>query len=202
MIADKDFFLIELDEGQVDFSKLFSNGHPVYLEIGSGKGEFISQYPTHHPDWNFIGLEVRGKRIDNILRKLSPIVNPNVRIARCYVDAKINERFVPDSISGAYIQHPDPWPKKKHHRRRLINQDFLNALSQVLKHDAFVQVSTDHDDYASWIVDEFMQNPYFEPVYDKNILEIPLLDEHIVTWFEHEQKRRGFDPKYMLYRKI
>ncbi|MDZ4121912.1 MAG: tRNA (guanosine(46)-N7)-methyltransferase TrmB [Candidatus Cloacimonadaceae bacterium] len=202
MTSDRDFFLIEIEDRLPDYAELFANTNPVYIEIGSGKGEFISGYPKIHPEWNFIGFELREKRINTILKKLSPTEHPNVRLARRFIDPSITDFLHPQSIQGVFIQHPDPWPKRKHHRRRLINQTFLNALVEIMAPDAFVQVSTDHEDYATWIADEFTINPYFSAVYDDLIMDYSVLDEHIVTWFEQEQKRQGYHPKYMLFKKL
>jgi hypothetical protein len=102
--------------------------------------------------------------------------------------------FQSSSVSGVFIQHPDPWPKRKHHRRRLIQQNFLDSLASILIPNAKVQVSTDHSDYAAWIVEEFLQNPNFTSLQDDPIQLHPNLDEHIVTWFEEEQRRHGYHP--------
>ncbi len=202
MITDRDFFQIEVDEEKLNYESLFGNANPVYIEIGIGKGEFISRYPIVHPNWNFIGFEMSGKRIDNTLRKLNPSLNPNVRIAKKFIDDNITGYIPPASVHGVFIQHPDPWPKRKHHRRRLINQKFLTALAEITLPEAFIQVATDHDEYASWIVDEFLQNPYFSAVYEDIILSHSGLDEHIVTWFEQEQRRQGYEPQFMLFKKL
>lgn len=202
MISDRDFFEIEIGESRLDYKAIFGNDYPVYIEVGCGKGEFISRYPVVHPTWNFIGFEMSGKRINNTLKKLNPEINPNVRITRKFIDASITQFIAPASVHGVFIQHPDPWPKRKHHRRRLINQAFLKALSEIMIPGAFVQIATDHEEYASWIVDEFIQNPYFSSAFNDIILTHSGLDEHIVTWFEQEQRRQGFEPFFMLFKKL
>nr|MDK2850557.1 tRNA (guanine-N7-)-methyltransferase [Candidatus Cloacimonadota bacterium] len=201
MINDRDFFVIEPAEDAL-LNDIFDNNHDLYLEIGSGKGEFISRYPISHPEWNFIGFEMSEKRIRNCLRKLNVEKNQNVRLIQRFVDARIASWFTKASISGVFIQHPDPWPKRRHHRRRLIQQDFLDALAEVLKHGAQVQISTDHEEYANWILEEFLQNSNFTSLQDDPIQMHPNLDEHIVTWFEEVQKRQGFNPHFMLFERI
>jgi tRNA (guanine-N7-)-methyltransferase len=201
MISDRDFFVVEPAEGEL-LNSVFDSDTPLYLEIGSGKGEFISRYPIGHPGWNFIGMEMSEKRIINCLKKLSVEKNPNVRLIRKFADAGISELFRGASVSGVFIQHPDPWPKRKHHRRRLIQQDFLNSLAYILIPGAQVQVSTDHSGYAAWIVEEFLQNPHFTSLQDDPIQLHPNLDEHIVTWFEEEQRRHGYHPHFMLFERI
>lgn len=201
MIADRDYFVKELAEA--DFADdIFADGQDLYLEIGSGKGEFISRYPISHPTWNFIGMEMSEKRIRVCLKKLSVEQNPNVRLIRKKADAGIAELFRPESLSGVFIQHPDPWPKRRHHRRRLIQQDFLTALASIMKPEAQVQISTDHAAYAAWIVAEFAQNPHFLCLQDSPIQGHGNLDEHVVTWFEEEQRRQGYPPNFMLYKRI
>ena len=202
MIADEPFFMVETDETLLDLEAVFGNSNPVYIEIGSGKGEFISGYPKFHPEWNFLGFELRGKRIHNCLRKLDPASNPNVRLVERFVDTTITQFLPANSIAGAFIQHPDPWPKDRHKRRRLIQQDLLNALASVLIPGALVQVSTDHQEYADWIVKEFLASPHFTSIHNEHIQEQPNLDAHVVTWYEREQARMGYPPNYMLFKKI
>jgi tRNA (guanine-N7-)-methyltransferase len=201
MISDSGFFVIEPEEGEL-LDDVFADKRDLYLEIGSGKGEFISRYPITHPEWNFIGMEMSPKRIQNCLKKLSVEVNPNVRLIRKHADASISSMFRKESLSGVFIQHPDPWPKRRHHRRRLIQQDFLSALATILKPGAQVQISTDHNEYAAWIVEQFLQNPHYLSLQDDPIQLHPNLDEHIVTWFEQEQRRLGYHPHFMLYKRI
>ncbi|MBW6514116.1 MAG: tRNA (guanosine(46)-N7)-methyltransferase TrmB [Candidatus Syntrophosphaera sp.] len=202
MLEDRDFFVTDSPEAILDPQDLFGNSHPLFIEIGSGKGEFISQYSILHPDWNFLGFEAAEKRIRNILKKISPERHPNVRIVRLRVDANIAQVLAPESVQGVFIQHPDPWPKKRHHKRRLFQQDFLNALAAVMRLDSEVHVSTDHEEYANWIAEEFAHNPNFISMLDQVIQTDPSLDDHVSTWYELEQKRLGFTPNFMLFKKI
>ncbi len=208
MISDRDFFLIgekRDSEGNLiplEISSIFPKQQPLFVEIGSGKGEFISAYSRLHPEYNFLGLEAADKRIINTLKKLNPEANPNVRLMRLFVNETISKLFAPESVSGVFIQHPDPWPKRKHHRRRLIQEEFLNALAVILKPEAQVQVSTDHAEYASWILEEFLANPCYLSVYEDPLRMQSTFEDHITTWFESEQRKQGFDPHFMLFKRI
>ncbi|HNT52413.1 MAG TPA: tRNA (guanosine(46)-N7)-methyltransferase TrmB [Candidatus Syntrophosphaera sp.] len=195
-------FVVEGKDAALDPAELFGNAQPLYIEIGSGKGEFISQYPLQHPQYNFLGFEARDKRIRNILKKLSPERHPNVRVVRLMVDANLAQALPESSVSGAFIQHPDPWPKKRHHKRRLFQQDFLNALATVLMPDALVHVSTDHAEYAAWIAEAFLRNPRYISVFDPVIGVQPSLDDHVRTWYEAEQQRQGYAPNFMCFRRL
>ncbi|GAB1367081.1 MAG TPA: tRNA (guanosine(46)-N7)-methyltransferase TrmB [Candidatus Cloacimonas sp.] len=208
MLSDRDFFVLDTkrdSEGNLEplsIEQLFPNPQPLLLEIGCGKGEFISGFSKLHPEINMLGLEAADKRINNTLKKLDPAVNPNVRLLRLYVDSSLSRLLPAESVEGVFIQHPDPWPKRKHHRRRLIQAEFLRALAQIMKPNAQVQISTDHAGYAAWIVEEFIASPAFIPVYEETLLQHSTFDNHITTWFEAEQRRLGFDPKFMLFKRI
>ena len=76
MLTDRDFFLLEHSDDLLDYRAIFGNDNPVYIEIGCGKGEFISQYSMLHPEWNFLGFEGREKRIRNILKKYRQLTTP------------------------------------------------------------------------------------------------------------------------------
>ncbi|HON32167.1 MAG TPA: tRNA (guanosine(46)-N7)-methyltransferase TrmB [Candidatus Syntrophosphaera thermopropionivorans] len=202
MIEDRDFFVLDNVQDRIEVPALFGNDKQLYIEIGSGKGEFISQYALLHPEWNFLGFEAREKRIRNILKKISPSTHPNVRLVRMLVNSNIASLLPPESVQGVFIQYPDPWPKKRHHKRRLIQQDFLNALATIMVPDAEVHISTDDLDYANWIAEEFLKNPYFISVQDEIIQKIPSLEDHIPSWYEAKQTHKGISPNYMLFKRI
>jgi tRNA (guanine-N7-)-methyltransferase len=202
MLDDRDFFVLDDIQGMLDIPALFGTVKPLYIEIGSGKGEFISQYSRLHPDWNFLGFEGREKRIRNILKKINPSNHSNVRLIRLMVGANLASVLPSESVAGVFIQHPDPWPKKRHYKRRLFQQDFLNALACIMEPDSEVHVSTDHDEYAEWIAAEFTANPHFISLQEHAIEKEPSLNDHVSTWYETEQRRQGHIPNFMLYRRI
>lgn len=196
-------YLIKINpEKPLNFSELFQNNYPVFIEIGSGKGEFIAEYALLHPTHNIIGFELKQKRVDIILRKLDLAKHNNVKLATFMIDAKIEQFISSNTIDGVFIQHPDPWPKRKHFKRRLIQQSLLDALNKIIKPKGFIQVSTDHSEYAHWIWKEFAKRNDFVPINSTGISDKPLLDEHIVTYYEREQRRLGFEPKHMLFEKV
>lgn len=202
MLEDWDYFVIEAPDGRLDREEIFGNRNPLHIEIGSGKGEFLSQYAVLHPDWNFLGFELAGKRIRNILKKISPDKHPNVRLVRLKVDAGIADLLPPISVQSVYIQHPDPWPKRRHHKRRLFQPDFLAALASVMEPEAQLHVATDHEEYALWIADLMAGQPEFISLQDELIQSTPSLEDHVSTWYEMEQRRQGFEPRYMLFKRI
>lgn len=201
--AKNDKFLIEVDiEQAIDFTELFGNSNPTYIEIGSGKGEFISEYSLLHPDWNFIGFELKQKRVDITLRKLDLEKHHNVKLATLKIDNNIGQFIPMGSVAGIFIQHPDPWPKRAHFPRRLVQSAFVDILYKLLKPGGFVQISTDHEDYAQWTWKIFVKRRDFRSHVLEGISDKPLLDNHITTFYEREQRRLGFEPMHMLFEKV
>ncbi len=198
----REFFeVLVTSEQQLDFSKIYGNDRPVHLEIGSGKGEFLCKKSLQSPEINLLGIELKEKRIKVITRKLNPDIHKNVRLIRLFVDENINKLVKPDSIDVIYIQHPDPWPKRAHFCRRMIQQKFLDALNHILKMGGTIELSTDHKGYADWIMKEFRQRKDYVPVFE-NEFTMERQENHIVTFFEIEQRNAGFEPVFMHYRKV
>lgn len=196
----KEFFLILVSKDfRLDFVSIFGNDNPIYLEIGSGKGEFLSEYSKLHPERNFMGFEVRQKRVDLIIRKLDPELHKNVRIATFLIDKEIDKIIPQHTVEGVIIQHPDPWPKRKHFKRRLFQQSFLDALAVIIKPGGSLHISTDHKEYAEWIRKEMVKRKDFTPIREEFFSEKPLLDDHIETFYEKEQRKLGFEPLHMLF---
>ena len=125
------YFVINIDNAELplDFKKIFGNDHPIHLEIGSGKGEFITKKSAIEKKINSIGIELKKRRIVTITKKLDIQNNQNVKLLRLFVDEKINEYIPENTFDIIYIQHPDPRPKRRHHKKRLIQNNFLNSLS-------------------------------------------------------------------------
>lgn len=198
----REFYQLQLTAGdKLDFSLIFGNDNPVHLEIGSGRGEFLIQTAAAHPELNFLALELKEKRIKTILRQLDTAFHQNIRLIRLYVDARVTDLIPAGSLQTIYIIHPDPWPKKRHHRRRLIQQEFIDVLHQLLLSNGSVKLSTDHQNYAAWIVNLFQMRKDFISVYEAGFTRNPPSD-HVETFFEKVKKKEGFPPFYMEFRKL
>ncbi len=198
----KDKFVIEVEEGKVlDFNQIFNNNKPVHIEIGSGKGEFISQKSREMLDVNFIGIELNPHRITSILKKLDLEEDHNVKLLNHYVDKEISQVIPKYSIPVIYIQHPDPWPKRRHHKYRLINQDFIDALNLMLELGGRVEIATDHPEYSQWIIEHFDQRKDFVSLFEKGYTYEKQAG-HIETYFEEIKRAEGFEPIFMFYQKV
>lgn len=198
----KDKFIIEVQEDKIlDFTEIFKNDNPVHIEIGSGKGEFISQKCRENRLVNFVGIELNPHRITSILKKLDLNIDNNVKLLNHYVDKEIGKVIAKHSIPVIYIQHPDPWPKRKHHKYRLINQDFIDTLNLMLMPGGRVEIATDHPGYSEWIIEHFKERSDFISLFD-NGFTFEKQTGHIETYFEEVKRAEGFEPRFMYYQKV
>ena len=197
----RDFFEFQpKQEKGLDFIETFGNTNPVHLEIGSGRGEFLIQKALNLTDVNFLGIELKEKRIKTILRKLDFKLHKNVRILKLFVGENLKKCIQEKSISKIYIIHPDPWPKRKHHKNRLINDRFIDVLSEILKPDGRLEIATDHSGYAEWIIELFAARKDFVSKYKNGYSNIPA-EGHIETYFEMKKQQEGFKPIFMEFKK-
>ncbi|KQC08044.1 MAG: hypothetical protein APR54_05070 [Candidatus Cloacimonas sp. SDB] len=198
----REFFQIEIAKGEIiNFGRLFGNGHPVHLEIGSGRGEFLIQKAEQNPQVNFFALELKEKRIKTILRKLDPQNHGNVKLSRVLVDASITEYIGENSLEMIYIIHPDPWPKRKHFKNRIIQKEFITHLKKILKPKGEIFISTDLKEYASWILKLFNERNDFKSYYENGYTHISP-EGHFETHFEKKKKQEGYNPFYMRFIKM
>ena len=130
------------------------------LEIGFGYGDFLSQ-KIHDQDHGFIACETHINGIAAFLNKIDrQELHQNLKIYSSDVRILL-ENLKDDSLDQIFILFPDPWPKARHHKRRLINHDFLNILSKKLKNNSQLLIVSDHYDYQSWIIKHLHQHPNF-----------------------------------------
>ena len=132
----------------------------LVVEIGFGCAEHLIHQAKSNPDNLYIGCE---PFINGSVKALAQIEQQDISNIRIYNgDARdLLGSFPEESIDKIYILQPDPWPKKRHYKRRLINDDFLNFIAKKIKKSAIIRISTDDYDYAKWIVRHFLNNPRF-----------------------------------------
>lgn len=148
-------------EGQLNPRELFGPGIRDYrLEVGFGGGEHLADQAAHHPEVGFIGCEPYLNGIVALLRKVKASKLPNVRVWPA--DARGLLPRLPDHcLSRVYVLFPDPWPKARHHKRRLISPPFLDALARVMMPGGELRVASDDPDYIVWILERLTGHPEF-----------------------------------------
>ena len=121
----------------------FGREAPLHVEIGSGNGFFLTEVARRNPDWNFLGIEIRYKRTMMVAKKLREAGVTNARISR-YHAAFLDDLLEPGSVSGLYVNHPDPWQKERHEKHRLISRWFLEDVVRLLKPGGWFHLKSDY----------------------------------------------------------
>jgi len=173
----------------IDFVQLFGNDHPVEIEIGCGKGTFITEQAKARPDTNFLGLEwarFYWRFTCDRLRRASCL---NARAGRAEASFFLEEFVPPDSVSVLHIYFPDPWPKARHQKRRLVQPKFMPKVARVLKPGGRLQVVTDHANYWETIEPTVRQSGL--TVVDYNRPGNAQEGEFVGTNFERKYRREG-----------
>ncbi len=141
-------FGVEAGETPIDFSAAFGRAAPVVLEIGFGNGNALAALAAQQPQNNYLGIEVHRPGVGQLLRRLHDERLANVRVL-CADAKEVLARNIPDaSLAAVYLLFPDPWPKQRHHKRRLVQPDFIELVRRKLKPGGVLHLATDWQDYA------------------------------------------------------
>jgi tRNA (guanine-N7-)-methyltransferase len=162
----------------------FDNDHPLHIEIGMGKGQFIHQLATEHPEINYIGIEMYSSVLYRALEKRAQTELDNLYFLR--FDAKyLTNIFDEGEVDRIYLNFSDPWPKDRHAKRRLTSPNFLEIYDHILAKDSFIQFKTDNRDLFDFSVDTVNLSPIWkidEITYDLHHSEF--VDGNIMTEYE------------------
>lgn len=143
---------------------LLDPDRPVEVDIGCGLGHFLMHRAALHPDIQFVGIERMIDRVRRFNRKIDRAGFAHVQVLRAEATDALEQVFPPNSIDRLFVLFPDPWPKRRHHRRRLFNAAFLDLLTHRLKPLGEVFVATDHQDYLLAIQACFDADIRFRPI--------------------------------------
>jgi len=147
-----DQFCIPYDTKIINFEIIFGNTNPVIMEIGFGMGHATVEIAEKNRDKNYIALEVHTPGVGKVLSEIEKRNLTNIRIIQ-YDAVQVIRNMVPlNTLEGVHIFFPDPWPKKKHHKRRLIQNSFIKELILLIKKGGYIYVATDWEDYAQQII--------------------------------------------------
>jgi tRNA (guanine-N7-)-methyltransferase len=152
---------------ELDMAKVFGNDKPTVAEIGFGMGQATWQIAQANPDVNYLGLEVHTPGVGRLMTDLDSKDIPNVRIVRHDAIEVFEGSIKPGSFSGLHIFYPDPWPKKRHHKRRLIRDGLSGILSSRLAIGGYLYFVTDIEDYALWSLDVLSRTPFLRNRYER-----------------------------------
>ncbi|OCA92210.1 tRNA (guanosine(46)-N7)-methyltransferase TrmB [Pseudobacillus wudalianchiensis] len=137
-----------------DWKQVFNNDNPLYIEVGTGKGQFVTEMAKAHPDVNFLGIELYESVIVTALDRLIEAELPNVKLLN--VDAKnLDQYFAKGDVSRVYLNFSDPWPKKRHEKRRLTYRSFLKLYEDIMPDGGEVHFKTDNQGLFEYSLKSF-----------------------------------------------
>ncbi|HEX7863161.1 MAG TPA: tRNA (guanosine(46)-N7)-methyltransferase TrmB [Verrucomicrobiae bacterium] len=177
------------------FGTMFPKEQPLEVEIGAGDGSFLIAYAKAHPELNLIGLERLLGRLRKIDRKARRASLENIRLLRLEAAYFVQYMLPRECVRAFHIYFPDPWPKRRHWKNRLINEAFTRTLHNALAPGGIVYLRTDDKPYFTQMLEVFGNNPTFEKI------ETPPELLKVVTDFERNFHLRGVATNHATYRK-
>jgi tRNA (guanine-N7-)-methyltransferase len=172
----------------LDVDRLFGRHAPRVLEIGSGMGETTAHIAAANSGTDYLAIEVHTPGVGSLLKQIEALNLTNVRVIQHDAVEVIEHMIAPESLDGAHIFFPDPWPKKRHHKRRLIQPEFVTRLASRLKRGGYLHVATDWEEYAQQVLAVLSAEPTLEntaPAY------APRPDYRPLTKFEERGLKLG-----------
>ena len=193
-------FGLKFNDRTIDLAKAFDRDGPVWMEIGFGNGDVLRSMAASNPDTNIIGAEVHESGIGHALIGIEQNELTNVRLIQHDAMEILEIMLEPASLDKVLLLFPDPWHKKRHHKRRIVQQDFLNAVARTLKPGGILHCATDWAEYGEWMIERLEQDDRFT-----NCAGIGQGSERPawrpVTRFEKRGHRLGHDVIDLLYRR-
>ncbi|MDW4350349.1 tRNA (guanosine(46)-N7)-methyltransferase TrmB [Staphylococcus saprophyticus] len=175
-------------------SEWFDNDQPIYIEVGSGRGQFITTLAAKHPEINFISMEREKSVMIKVLDKVIEQGLTNIKLI-CNDAIELNDYFKDGEVSRLYLNFSDPWPKKRHTKRRLTYQTYLALYKQVLKDDGEIHFKTDNRGLFAYSLESMSQfGMYFTKI------NLNLHEEDDEENIETEYERKFSDKGSRIYR--
>jgi len=151
---------------RLDLDKAFGRSAPTVLEIGFGMGETTVAIAQQRPDINFLGVEVFTAGVGALLKKINETDVTNVRIIQHDAVDVVRDMIAEESLAGVHVYFPDPWPKTRHHKRRLLTHPFVQVLASRLAHNGYLHCATDWHEYALQILQVLSAEPTLANLHD------------------------------------
>jgi tRNA (guanine-N7-)-methyltransferase len=169
-------------------------GAPLILEIGSGMGETTAEIAKAHPEVDFVAVEVHGPGVGSLLNRVAAAELTNVKVVRHDALDVLEHMIADGTLAAIHLFFPDPWPKKRHHKRRLVQPAFAALAARKLKDGGILHAATDWPDYAEHMNAVFSKEPLLEPAADG-------FTSRPVTKFESRGQRLGHPIRELLFRR-
>jgi len=183
----------------IDVERLFGRRAPCVLEIGFGMGETTAAIADAHREIDFIAVDVHGPGVGSLLKRIGELALDNVRVVR-HDAVEVVASMIPEaSLAGIHVFFPDPWPKKRHHKRRLLQPRFVHALASRLAPGGYLHAATDWEDYADQILATFAACALLENTADGFAARPAYRPQ---TKFEHRGIALGHGVRDVVFRRV
>ena len=190
-IADSPHCIQEPMAEKGRWNLIFGNDHPVHIEIGMGKGQFIMQLAKDHPDINYIGIERYSSVLLRALQKMEIEPLPNIRFL-CMDASIITEVFDKEEVAKIYLNFSDPWPKERHAKRRLTSRQFFERYDKILARNGVVEFKTDNDYLFAFSMEEVAEAGWTLDAHTFDLHHDPVLNEgNVMTEYEEKFSSLG-----------
>ncbi len=190
------YFVFGPEEFRGRWNEVFGNDHPVFLEMGCGKGKFLTELARRHPEYNYIGVEGQERVYLRAAQRVHEAGLSNIRFIGQFV-RRPSECFGPGEIAGIYLNFSDPWPKARHAKRRLTHRRYLEEYRRFLDPEGVIAFKTDNDNLFEFSLEEFRE-------FGAKVLDIswdlhasPLRAKEVTTEYEDKFKNWGKNILYL-----
>jgi tRNA (guanine-N7-)-methyltransferase len=179
---------------QLDLIAVFGRAAPLHVDLGCGDGSFLCELAQRSPEKNFLGIDKLAGRVAKTCRKASTL--DNVRVLNVEIAYAVRYLLPTDSVEKFYLFFPDPWPKRRHHRRRLVTEDFLDSIHRALVNGGLFHIATDQLDYFHQIERVAVGDSRFQKIDIEDEAQLP------ATKFERRFRVQGLPIYRLSLRKI
>jgi tRNA (guanine-N7-)-methyltransferase len=181
---------------EINPAEIFPNSKLIIMEIGTGMGEATAEIARTFPEIGFIGVELHKPGLGSLLNRIVEFDLKNLRLISEDARILLSEKFPDRSLDAIHLYFPDPWPKVRHWKRRIVQDDFVKLIYDKLKPGGYIHIATDWVPYAEWIVQKFTASNLFTGG------EIERPDFRPITKFEGQGLRKGHQVSDLKYFKI
>ena len=188
----------------LNYETLFGNTAPVNLEIGFGNGDSLAQMAQANPQQNYIGIEVHGPGVGHLLHLINEYQLKNIRVINSDAVEVLKTRIPPASLNRLQLYFPDPWHKKRHNKRRIVQPAFVGLVASLLHKEGIFHLATDWEDYAVHMAEVMQASTDFSNTTPPEATEYPYAprpDYRPLTKFENRGLKLGHGVWDLLYRK-
>jgi tRNA (guanine-N7-)-methyltransferase len=182
----------------LDFDAAFGRTAPRILEIGYGMGETTAAIAAAHPEYDYLGIEVHTPGVGSLLKQIEVGGLTNIRVVQHDAVEVVRDMIAPESLAGIHIYFPDPWPKKRHHKRRLIQPPFVALLASRLAPGGYFHCATDWEEYAQQMIEVLGAEPALA---NTAAGFAPRPDHRPLTKFEQRGQRLGHGVWDVIFRR-